>query len=404
MGQYSAAMLRRALVLVGLLLACRKAPVAVDASVDRPIVPDVVDMVIAPEDVTDAPATRPRRATITLGGDILLSARVVQEALSRRENGRLVALLGPIAPLMAFQTIAFANLRTPLGAPATLAAANSSGAPTDLARDLARVGFDVLQVANDHAGDLGARGLRDTLDALRAARVIPSGVSDGDDGPLAPAVVERDGVRVAFLSCTTRLLRDPGEPRGEHEPRVARLLDDPTALLGAITAARSVADVVVVGVHWSRERNAAVTEGQRALARQMIDAGADVIAGFGQPTLGAVTRTTSPRGEAVIAWSLGTLVSHYGAAWHLGTPAAQIARSPWVYDPAYRDGVMLHVSFDLSAPPAVRVSRLSANAIWTSHLEDEIRVVPMRGVDERVSTERMRAIGAALGSAVRLRP
>lgn len=397
-------MLRRALALVGMLLACQKAPAPTDASVDRPVARDIVDVTDAPEDVVDAPAARPRRATITLGGDIVLSPRVIQNALSRRENGRLVALLGPIAPLMAFQTIAFANLRTPLGAPATLAAANGAGAPVDLARDLARVGFDVLQVANDHTGDLGARGLRDTLDALRGARVIPVGLSDGDDGPLAPAVVERDGVRVAFLGCTTRLLRDPGEARREHEPRVARLLTDPTELLGAITAARSVADVVVVGVHWSRERSAGVTEAQRALARQMIEAGADVIAGFGQPTLGPVARMTSPRGEAVVAWSLGTLISHYGAGWHLGTDAARIAQSPWVFDPAFRDGVMLHVTMDLSEPPAVRVARLSANAIWTSHLEDEIRAVPMRGVDERVSSERMRAIGAALGSAVRLRP
>jgi poly-gamma-glutamate synthesis protein (capsule biosynthesis protein) len=299
--------------------------------------------------------------------------------------------------------VAFANLRTPLGAPATLGA-GAVGAPADFARDLARVGFDVLQVANDHSGDLGAAGLRDTLGALRAARVLPTGVNDTDDGPFAPVIVERDGMRVAFLSCTTRLLRDPGEPRGEHDPRVARLTDDDAALVGAVTAARSAADVVVVGVHWSRERYVAVTEAQRALALRLVEAGADLVAGFGQPTVGAVSRVPSPRGEAVIAYSLGTLLSHYGQAWHRGTTAAQIAQSPWVYDPGYRDGVMLHVSFDLSAPPAVRVSRLSANAVWTSHLDEEIRVVPMRGVDERVATERMRVIGAALGPAVRLRP
>ena len=394
--------MRALFVLAALALSCRSPAAPHDAGARRPLA-DVVD-VPSPDvaDVVDAPPA-PRRVTVTLSGDLLLTEAVLRQVQSNRENGRLVALLGPVAPLLAFQTIAFANLRTPLGSPATLAAARG-GAPVELARDLARVGFDVLQLSNDHAGDLGAAGLRDSLDALRNARVLPAGVNDGDDGPYAPVIVERDGVRVAFFGATSRLLRDPGEPRGEHEPRIARVTTDVTPLLGAVTAARSAADVVVVGVHWSRERYAAVTTAQRDLATQLVAAGADVVVGFGQPTLGPVQRVRSPRGEAVVAYSLGTLLSHFGQAWHRGVTAAQITQSPWVYDPGYRDGVMLHVSLDLSEAPNVRVSRLTANAVWTSHLEGQIRVVPMRTVDERVATERLAAMRTALGAEVRVRP
>lgn len=394
--------MRALLVLATLAWGCRTPATPHDAGPRRSL-SDVVDVPAADApDVVDAQAP-PRRVTVTVSGDLLLTEPVLRQVQSNRENGRLVALLGPVAPLMAFQTIAFANLRTPLGLPATLTAARG-GAPVELARDLARVGFDVLQLSNDHIGDLGAAGLRDSLEALRSAHVLPAGVNDGDDGPYAPVIVERDGVRVAFFGATSRLLRDPGEPRGEHEPRIARVTTDPTALLGAVTAARGVADVVVVGVHWSRERNAPVTTAQRELAIRLVAAGADLVVGFGQPTLGPVSRLPSPRGEAVVAYSLGTLLSHFGQAWHRGVTAAQITQSPWVYDPGYRDGVMLHVSFDLREAPNVRVSRLSANAVWTSHLEGQLRVVPMRTVDERVSTERLAAIRAALGSAVRVRP
>jgi len=394
--------MRALFVLAALAPGCRSPATPRDAGPPRSL-PDIVD--VPSPDVTavvDVPAP-PRRVTVTVSGDLLLTEPVLRQVQSNRENGRLVALLGPVAPLMAFQTIAFANLRTPLGSPATLSAARG-GAPVELARDLARVGFDVLQLSNDHTGDLGAAGLRDSLDALRAAHVLPVGVNDGDDGPYAPVIVERDGVRVAFFGATSRLLRDPGEPRGEHEPRVARVTTDLTPLLGAVTAARSAADVVVVGVHWSRERLAAVTTAQRDLATQLVEAGADLVVGFGQPTLAQVSRMRSPRGEAVVAYSLGTLLSHFGQAWHRGVTAAQIAQNPWVYDPGYRDGVMLHVSFDLREAPNVRVSRLTANAVWTSHLQGELRVVPMRTVDERVSTERLAAIRAALGDAVRVRP
>jgi hypothetical protein len=47
---------------------------------------------------------------------------------------------------------------------------------------------------------------------------------------------------------------------------------------------------------------------------------------------------------------------------------------------------------------------VTANAVWTSHLEGKIRVVPMRTVDERVATERLAAIRTALGAEVRVRP
>ncbi|MFO0628361.1 MAG: CapA family protein [Polyangiales bacterium] len=394
--------MRALLVLAALAWGCRSSAGPHDAGAPR--LDAVVRDVPSPDvtDVVDVPAP-PRRVTVTVAGDLLLTEAVLRQVQSKRENGRLVALLGPVAPLLAFQTIAFANLRTPLGTAATLAASRG-GAPVELARDLARVGFDVLQLSNDHTGDLGAAGLRDSLDALRAAHVLPAGVNDGDDGPHAPVIVERDGVRVAFFGATSRLLRDPGEPRGEHEPRIARVNADPTPLLGAVTAARSAVDVVVVGIHWSRERYAPVAAAQRELATRLVAAGADLVVGFGQPTLGAVQRVPSPRGEAVVAWSPGTLLSHFGSAWHRGVTPAQIQQSPWVYDPGYRDGVMLHVSFDLRDAPNLRVSRLSANAVWTSHLEGQLRVVPMRTVDERVSNERLSAIRTALGAAVRVRP
>ncbi|MEZ4390789.1 MAG: CapA family protein [Polyangiales bacterium] len=186
----------RWLAVAALALGCTRPRPSRDASVDRPVVArDVVAVLDAPSvDAPDVPPARARRATVTLGGDIVLTAPVLREAMSRRESGRLVALLGPVAPLLAFQTIGFANLRAPLGSPATLQRA-PGGAPVELARDLARVGFDVLQVANDRIGDLGAPGLRDTLDALRGADVLAPGLHDGDEGPFAPAIVERGRAR-----------------------------------------------------------------------------------------------------------------------------------------------------------------------------------------------------------------
>jgi hypothetical protein len=103
--------MRALFVLAALALSCRSPAAPHDAGARRPLA-DVVD-VPSPDvaDVVDAPPA-PRRVTVTLSGDLLLTEAVLRQVQSNRENGRLVALLGPVAPLLAFQTIAFANLRT----------------------------------------------------------------------------------------------------------------------------------------------------------------------------------------------------------------------------------------------------------------------------------------------------
>jgi hypothetical protein len=153
-----------------------------------------------------------------------------------------------------------------------------------------------------------------------------------------------------------------------------------------------------------RLREGQPTAGLRAFVRALLDAGADLVVGTGNPTMAAVERVTSPRGEAVVAWSLGTLVSGQGLGWHLGTAPAQVTASPYVYDPRLRDAVALHCRFDLSDASTVRVTGLTANALWTTLADGSPRAQLLRDADPRVIAPRQQAIATALGPAVRVRP
>ena len=126
--------------------------------------------------------------------------------------------------------------------------------PLSTPATLSKAGFDLLGLANNHALDAGREGLAETRRLLRAAGLEPV---DGEHA----VVREIDGLTCAFLAWN-----DLGAPH-------------PEALLTAVRAARASADIVVVLVHWGREYQRHPAWPQRDLARDLLDAGADVVVG-----------------------------------------------------------------------------------------------------------------------------
>jgi hypothetical protein len=165
---------------------------------------------------------------------------------------------------------------------------------------LRRAGFDLVNVANNHAWDYGATGQAETIAALEAARVGVAGL------PGAIAVRTRNGIRVAFVGFAPY-------------PWAAPLLDIPAAQALVRTAAAR-ADVVVAAMHAGAEGAAQTTtplgretafgedRGEtRAFAHAVIDAGADLVVGSGPHVVRGLERYRS----RLVAYSLGNF-----AGWH----------------------------------------------------------------------------------------
>jgi poly-gamma-glutamate capsule biosynthesis protein CapA/YwtB (metallophosphatase superfamily) len=168
-----------------------------------------------------------------------------------------------------------------------------------------------------------------------------------------------------------------------------------------VTAARAVADVVVAGVQWNRAPFRPIGEEQRALARQLVEAGADVVVGTGVVAQARVERVVSPRGDAVIAWSMGSMLSNYGAQWRgLDNPSPAIERV--LVDPATRDVALMRAQFERMDDGRLSLVTLT-NALWMQHGEEGVRVVPLRLLETDLRRARARAVGEALGPAVRVR-
>ncbi|MCB9592921.1 MAG: CapA family protein [Sandaracinaceae bacterium] len=351
------------------------------------------------------PATATRRVILGASGDVLFHTRVVDSALA---NGGFAHTFSGLRPIVSEEEIAFANLETPLstahapmrGDPPRL------GAPPEAATAMHGAGIDVLSLANNHAWDQRVEGLVDTIAALDAAHIAHVGVGPSEDDAAGPIVVERGGVRVAFVAFTVILQGHPGTRR----PAVRVSMWDERRARAALTRAREQADVVVASMHWGLGYRHDDRSEQRSRAAYLVEHGADVVLGHGPHVLQRVERVPSPRGEALVVYSLGNLVSNQGYVYRQGRrePGVEVP----LREPATRDGVWLRVAVELEGD-RVSLGGVEAVPLWTHNnywdqerrraTRADIRVLPHAEVaDVALRGERRSAIEAVLGTAVNL--
>ncbi len=149
-------------------------------------------------------------------------------------------------------------------------------ASPEAAAALAEAGIRVASLANNHVMDYTERGLRDTLDRLRAAGILAVGAGENRQAAEQVRVVKVRGLRVGFLSFSDVVPRFADA--GEERPGIASS-KDVARMRGAIRLARPQADFLVVLFHWGRELARRPTPRQRVLAFAAATAGADVILG-----------------------------------------------------------------------------------------------------------------------------
>jgi hypothetical protein len=185
-------------------------------------------------------------------------------------------------------------------------------APRGAAARLADAGFSAVGLANNHANDFGPAALVDSIQRLRAASITVIGAGRSAKQAYRPHVfTTAAGRKVATLAI------DETSAQTEQRTVVVATASHRAALKRAIAAAREEADVVLALVHWGEENTTSVTERQRELARWLIDAGVDAIAGAHPHVIQPLDHY---RGRP-IAYSLGNLVFD-GAptvgAWNMG--------------------------------------------------------------------------------------
>jgi hypothetical protein len=173
--------------------------------------------------------------------------------------------------------------------------------PANLAA-LQRAGFHVATLAGNHIADAGPKGVEDTTAELRRLGIATTGAGMNLNEARQPAVIERQGLRLGFLSyncvgpreswaardragCAyvqvfTHYELDHASPGG---PPTAYTFAEPQtldAMIADIEMLRRQVDVLSIALHKGLGHTpATVGMYERQLAKAAIDAGADVVVG-----------------------------------------------------------------------------------------------------------------------------
>ncbi|MEM3652128.1 MAG: CapA family protein [Nitrososphaerales archaeon] len=196
-----------------------------------------------------------------------------------------------------------------------------------LSKEYVKIGFRVLNIANNHMLDYGVEGLLSTIDVLRKNGILYVGGGVNLEEALSHKIFKKNGISIAFLGCASTLPGNsiagrstPGlaplrvrttyyiEPEMEKEqPGTPPVIftevvqEDLDRIIAAVKKAKSEADFVVLSIHWGMAYQENILDYQLQAARAFIDAGAKLILGHHPHRVQAVERY----GKGFIFYSLG---------------------------------------------------------------------------------------------------
>jgi poly-gamma-glutamate capsule biosynthesis protein CapA/YwtB (metallophosphatase superfamily) len=242
--------------------------------------------------------------TFTAVGDTMMGSDLKRGAAGLAPDPG--ALFPHVATVIRAADVAFVNLEGPIadGLPSTKCGPGSTSCyafrtPTRYAQALTDAGFDLAQLANNHAWDLGVAGQQATMHTLDGLGIAHSGPF-GDVGR-----IERDGRVIALVAA--------------HSGECCLNVNELDEIRRAVGEADTWADIVVFAYHGGAEgadarhvpHQTEIAWGERrgdveALAHAAVDAGADLVIGTGPHVLRAMEVY---RGR-LVAYSLGNFMGY----------------------------------------------------------------------------------------------
>ena len=316
----------------------------------------------APATTAAAAATTPglakRSVTIAWVGDTVMAS-----SFGTPPDGARNSLTAVAAPLRSAD-LAFGNLEETLSQLPDTKCGSSSNcyafqAPPSYSRVLAAAGFDVMNLANNHADDFGPAGQRSTDAALKAAGLRWTG------RPGQITIVRRDGLRIALL--------------GFAPYKWASRLEDVQSAQALVRRAAARADLVVVAMHAGAEGSGAthVPHGtetflgenrgdSRRFAHAVIDAGADLVVGSGPHVIRGVERYHG----RLIAYSTGNFAGYKNFGTGGTLSLSSILRVRLRGDGGFAGGTWVSLALDGNALPHPDPSHASARFVAQLSRED----------------------------------
>lgn len=254
----------------------------------------------------DDTVTPPKKSINIIGvGDIMLGTNFPSDSYLPPNDGR--DLLEPVDSILKDADVTFGNLEGVIltgegdvkkcGDPKNCYAFKS---PDHYLTYLKSSGFDVLSVSNNHVGDFGDTGRKNTVKRLQEEEIAFAGLLD-----YPYATFEKEGMKYGFVAFSP----NTGTVRINEYERAKEI----------VMHLDSIVDIVIVSFHGGAEgsshshitKKTEIFLGENRgnpheFSRLVIDAGADIVFGHGPH----VTRAIDLYNDRFIAYSLGNFATY----------------------------------------------------------------------------------------------
>jgi len=289
--------------------------------------PNFVNNVESAKAETPMPLETPKKSeaiTIAAVGDVMMGSPFPNDTRMPPNDG--ADLLKGVTPILSAADIAFGNLEGPIvdngvsqkcppdkpeRADANLPIPTRTPkpkmcfafrVPTRYGKYLKQAGFDVMSLANNHAGDFGDVGRASTRKVLDEQGIKHAG---SDRAAFSTAFLEVRGTKIAVV--------------GFAHNKIVPNVNDLVTARRLVTEAKKKADIVIVSFHGGAEgtdhqhvpRETEMFAGEERgnlplFAHTVIDAGADLVLGHGPH----VMRGMEVYKNRLIAYSLGNFCTY----------------------------------------------------------------------------------------------
>lgn len=264
-------------------------------------------------DTGDIPATpKETRISFLAAGDNIIHENVFLDARARAKEGEkynFIDMYEGIADAVKSADLAFINQETPIcGDEMTVSGYPNFNTPEAAGDALIELGFDIINIANNHMLDKKEAGYINTLKywEARADKVtMLGGYRDRADYENI-RVIEEQGVSIAFITYTY-------STNGMYLPAGSNMFVpyiDSAEIVRMTKKAGELADLVFVVMHWGDENSFNLSSQQKSLASSITEAGADVIIGMHPHVVQPMEWMSASDGtKTLVIYSLGNLIS-----------------------------------------------------------------------------------------------
>jgi len=251
---------------------------------------------VLPATTAPSPSAEPGPASeirLAFAGDV----HFIDETLPHLDNPRTA--FGAYADLLRAADFAMVNLET------AITERGEKGpkrfhfrAPPVAYSAVKEAGIDLVSIANNHTLDYGEIGLIDTLDFAQLADMPVVGAGRNVTEAYTPFVTTVKGIRIAVVALSQVWELAAQWKATATKPGIAMAFDKALSV-AAVKKAKSMADIVVVYLHWGTEDVSCANNDQKNIAKALADAGAHILVG---------THSHVPHGDGYI----GKTYVHYG--------------------------------------------------------------------------------------------